>query len=39
MPPELTKLTANTPTAAVAKTAHCSRAHSFQKQPRTLMHL
>jgi len=30
---------ANIPTVAVAKTAHCSVAHSFQKQPRTQTHL
>lgn len=35
----LTKLMANIPTVAVAKTAHCSVAHSFQKKPRTQAHL
>lgn len=35
----LTKLMANIPMVAVAKTAHCSVAQSFQKQPRTQAHL
>lgn len=35
----LTKLMANIPMVAVAKTAHCSVAQSFHKQPRTQAHL
>lgn len=38
-PHVLTKLMANIPMVAVAKMAHCSVAHSFQKKPRTQAHL